>query len=85
MPKLTLAKYIEHHRVFIRFDDGAEGVVDFLPRLRDQAGIGRDLLSTSLFENFRIDHDWNTLVWNNGWDVAPDVLYQLVCVPQHAT
>lgn len=85
MSKLTYAKYLDQHRIFVLFDDGVQGVIDFLPRLRTQSGLAQDLLSVAQFKQFMLDPAWSTLVWRNGWDIAPEVLYDLVTVPQHAT
>ena len=62
----------------IRFDDGAERTVDFLPVLAGAMyGPLRDL---SLFNQVRTDPEVHTLVWPNGADFDPATLHDW---PEH--
>jgi hypothetical protein len=63
----------------VRFDDGAEQVIDFRPVLAGELyGPLRDL---SLFEQVRLDIEARTLVWPNGADFDPATLHDW---PEHA-
>ncbi|HEX7957950.1 MAG TPA: DUF2442 domain-containing protein [Pyrinomonadaceae bacterium] len=63
----------------VRFDDGAEQVIDFRPVLAGELyGPLRDL---SLFEQVRLDEEAHTLVWPNGADFDPGTLHDW---PEHA-
>jgi hypothetical protein len=75
--RLIEATYLCDHRIFVRFEDGVAAPVDFTSRLHGKRGLAAELLAPECFENFHIDPEWNTLVWANGWDIAPDVLYDL--------
>jgi Protein of unknown function (DUF2442) len=57
----------------VRFDDGAEQVINFQPVLAGELyGPLRDL---SLFNQVRIDPEVHTLVWPNGADFDPATLH----------
>lgn len=57
----------------VRFDDGAERTIDFEPILLGPLfGQLRDL---HLFRQASVDEDLGTIVWPNGADIAPGVLY----------
>ena len=63
----------------VRFDDGAEQVIDFRPVLAGEMyGPLREL---SLFEQARVDSETHTLVWPNGADFDPATLHDW---PEHA-
>ena len=62
----------------VKFDDGAERTIDFEPILLGPLfGPLRDL---HLFRQARVDEDLGTIVWPNGADIDPGVLYDR---PQH--
>ena len=63
----------------VRFDDGAEQVIDFHPVLAGELyGPLRDLAA---FEQVRVDPEVHTLVWPNGADFDPATLHDW---PEHA-
>ena len=60
-------------RVWIRFEDGTEGVVD----LSDLVGKGvfAHWTEPGEFEKVHIDEEAGTIAWPGGLDVAPDRLW----------
>ena len=74
---VTEAKYLEGYKVWLRFSDGLEGAVDLEPTLQgDSRPIFQALLNLDEFKRFRVDMD--TLVWENGLDLAPEFLHALL-------
>jgi hypothetical protein len=61
------------HRVFLRFDDGVEGVLDLRPILKDFRGVWAPLRSPSYVRRVRVD--FGTIAWPNDADIDPVVLY----------
>ena len=61
------------YRLRLRFEDGAEGCVD-LSGLSFQ-GVFAPLKDPDFFRQVRVDSDLGTIVWPNGADLDPDVLY----------
>jgi len=61
-------------RVFLRFEDGVSGEVD-LGSILEFTGILAPLLDDAEFAKVRVDVDLGTIVWPNGADVAPELLY----------
>ena len=62
----------------VKFDDGAERTIDFEPILLGPLfGPLRDL---HLFRQASVDEELGTIVWPNGADIDPGVLYDW---PQH--
>ena len=72
--EITEARPQEGHRIWLRFDDGAEGVVD-LAALVPFVGIFEPLRDQARFEDMRLDPELGTICWPNGADLDPLVLY----------
>jgi hypothetical protein len=62
------------HQLYLRFEDGAEGVVD-LKKLIAFDGVFAPLVDRDYFLQARVDPDLGTVCWPNGADLDPDVLY----------
>jgi hypothetical protein len=65
------------YRLLLRFEDGVEGIVDLGPHLKFR-GVFEPLLDEAFFARVRVDSDLGTVVWPNGADLDPDVLYSRV-------
>ena len=64
----------EGFRLWVRFEDGAEGEVD-LSGLAGQGVFERWSTSPEEFFQAEVDPESGTVVWPGGLDVAPDRLY----------
>jgi hypothetical protein len=68
------AKYLHDYVIWLRFNDGAEGEIDLKGELEGEVfGPLKDIQS---FQNFRVDPELETVVWENGADLAPEFLYE---------
>jgi hypothetical protein len=63
--------------VQLRFADGTGGSVDLSHWIRDSKGVFAALRDPSVFESVTVDPEAGTIVWPNGADLDPDVLYEL--------
>ena len=70
------ARYIEDFKVWIAFNDGANGEIDLSKKLKNRNGVFAPLQNLYYFKNFKIEND--TLSWENGADIAPESLYELL-------
>jgi hypothetical protein len=76
---LSVVQVVEAHalpgyKLRLRFSDGTNGVIslrDFI--MSDQRAIVQALKDESNFAAIHIEMD--TVVWNNGFDLAPEFLY----------
>lgn len=72
---ITDVEVLHDHVVVLRFADGAERKVDLGPYLHGP--IFHDIREDpSVFAMVRVDPEAGTIVWPNGADLAPDVLYE---------
>jgi Protein of unknown function (DUF2442) len=59
----------------LTFEDGLEAIVDMDCVLKNYTGVFAPLLDENYFQLVRVDPELGTIVWPNGADVCPDVLY----------
>lgn len=71
------AKPLANYQLYVRFEDGVEGVVD-LAKLIDFTGVFAPLQDQQIFAQVQVNSEWGTVHWPNGADLDPDVLYSLV-------
>lgn len=68
------ARYFNDYKIEVYFNDGRKGIADLSEVL---SGIFEPLKDKSLFSNFNVDEELNTVTWSNGADIAPEYLYFL--------
>jgi hypothetical protein len=68
------AGYLHDYVVWLRFNDGAEGEINLEPELEGE--MFAPLKDLSLFRRFHVDPVLQTIVWENGADLAPEFLYE---------
>jgi len=78
------ADYVEDHKIHVNFSSGESGTIDFGEVIySDKRPIFGDLIDIAKFRQFKVDFD--TIVWENGLDLAPEFLYNFLVQSQHAT
>lgn len=65
---------VEGYRLRVGFSDGSERVIDVEPFLRGPI-FQRVRNDRDFFESVEVDRQLGTIVWPNGADIDPDVLY----------
>lgn len=72
---ITDVEVLHDHFVRLRFADGVEKSINLDPYLHGPvfAEIRSD---AAVFASMKVDPDAGTIVWPNGADLAPDVLYE---------
>lgn len=89
LPRITRASYAGEYRLELTFTDGVVKEVDFRERIVGRGGVFHPLEDVMFFQQVQVDHEAGTVVWPNGVDFCPDVLYSLamgipIRVAQHA-
>jgi hypothetical protein len=67
------AKHLHDYVIWLRFNDGAEGEVNLKDELYGE--VFEPLKDLEMFKSFRVDPVLETIVWENGADLAPEFLY----------
>ena len=68
------AKYRRDYVIWLRFNDGAEGEIDLTQFLEGE--MFASLKNLQEFKKFQVDPELQTIVWENGADLAPEFLYE---------
>ncbi len=73
--KITKAEYVGDYRLKVTFNTGEIRVVDMESTvMNDQRAIFQSLRDKAFFKRFTVD--FNTVVWENQLDIAPEYLYE---------
>ena len=75
-PRITAVSVPGPYRVQLRFADGSEGTVDLGPRVVGRGGVFAALQEPAFFARVTVDLEAGTIVWPNGVDLDPDVLFE---------
>lgn len=73
MIRITDVRALDGQRVHLTFSDGTEREVDLAPFMKGP--IFEPLRDPAEFAKVSVDSELGTIVWPNGADICPDVLY----------
>lgn len=73
------AEYLHDYVIWVKFNDGIEGEVDLRGELTGE--IFGPLKDKKIFRSFKVDPVLETIVWENGADLAPEFLRDNVKIP----
>jgi len=68
------ARHVGDYVIWLRFNDGAEGEMDLEDELEGE--VFAPLKDKRNLVRFRADAELETIVWENGADLAPEFLYE---------
>ena len=73
------AELLEEYKIYLEFNDGLKGVVDFWNKVStDHRDIVRELQDKEKFSKIKVER--HTLSWDNGVDFAPEYLYEQMVI-----
>jgi len=76
LPRITQVEVVGAFRMALTFTDGSVGVADVGPWIAGRGGMFAPLQDPAFFGRVAVDADAGTLVWPNGADLDPDMLYE---------
>jgi len=74
-PRVAKVRHLQAYELEIGFSDGTIAKLDFRGRIAGRGGVFAPLQSVDFFAQVSVDREAGTLVWPNGVDFCPDVLY----------
>ncbi len=74
-PRIIGVRHVRDYILHLVFADGEEGEVDLKSRIINRGGVFIPLEDMDFFTQVTVDPVARTLVWPNGVDLDPDVLY----------
>jgi hypothetical protein len=75
LPRVSAVKHIKDYELELAFTDGTVSTLDFRTRIEGRRGVFKPLQNIDVFKQVSVDKEAGTLVWPNGVDFCPDVLY----------
>ncbi len=76
MLHVTKARYLGGYRIHVEFNDGSGGDIELAGKLI--GSMFEPLSDKKVFARFRVDEELGTIVWENGDDLAPEYLKNLL-------
>jgi hypothetical protein len=76
-PRIRQVRHVHDHRLELGFTDGTTKELDFRKWITGRGGVFLDLEDVEFFKQVLVDPEAGTIVWPNGVDFCPDVLYSL--------
>jgi hypothetical protein len=67
------AQYRKDFMIEVAFNDGRSGLADLSAELK--GSVFEELKDVTQFAQFELDKELNTIVWQNGADLAPEFIY----------
>jgi len=81
MVRVINAELENDYKIYVEFNDGTKGTIDFKKILEeDNRAIIRELLNKDLFKTVKVN--LHTLCWDNEVDFAPDYLYDQIKIKE---
>ena len=77
-PRVNDVRYVGDYRLELGFTDGLRREIDLRDRIAGRGGVFRPLADFDFFKQVQVEPEAGTIVWPNGVDFCPDVLYSLV-------
>jgi hypothetical protein len=74
-PRVTAVRHVRQYELELTFADGIRATMDFRHRVVGRGGVFEPLESLAYFRRVKVDPEAGTIVWPNGVDLCPDVLY----------
>ena len=68
---------LPNRQLELTFENGLRTIVEMDRVLNSYTGIFAPLLDENYFQQVKVDTELGTIVWPNGADVCPDVLYSI--------
>ena len=76
-PRVTSVRHVRDYALELTFADGTTKQVDFRQKVVGRGGVFLPLEDVEFFKRVTVDSEAGTIVWPNGVDFCPDVLYSL--------
>ena len=72
---VTRVQPLPNRNLDLTFEDGFHGIVEMDRIVKNYTGVFAPLLQDEFFRQVMVNTELGTVVWPNGADLCPDVLY----------
>jgi hypothetical protein len=77
LPRVTGVRHAGEYRLELSFTDGTTSEIDLRGRIAGRGGVFLPLQDLEFFRQVQVDPEAGTIVWPNGVDFCPDIVYCL--------
>ncbi len=77
LAEIVSAEPLDQYRLLLKFDDDSEGIVEIAKLIRFE-GVFEPLRDENYFRTVEVNPEFGTVVWPNGADLDPLVLWSEV-------
>ncbi len=74
-PRVAEVRHVRDYRLELTFTSGKKAELDFRDMIVGRGGVFAALEDVEEFRRVEVDREAGTVVWPNGVDFCPDVLY----------
>ncbi len=74
-PRVAEVRHVRDYRLELTFTSGEKAEIDFRDMIVGRGGVFAALEDVEEFRRVEVDREAGTVVWPNGVDFCPDVLY----------
>lgn len=74
-PRIQDVQHLRDYTLRLTFTDGVTAELDFADKVQGRGGVFAPLANAAFFAQVAVDPEAHTIVWPNGVDLDPDVLY----------
>ena len=75
-PRIVTVRVSGPYRLYLEFTDGSSGTVDLGAWIAGRGGVFAALQDQYFFGRVAVDREAGTIVWPNGVDLDPGMLYE---------
>jgi hypothetical protein len=75
--KILKVKYIDKYKIKLTYEDNSSILIDLEDTIKtfvSKYDKFHELLNINYFRNVQLNKEWNTIQWENGFDICPDQL-----------
>jgi len=74
-PDIKSVRHVNDYQLELTFADGVTGIIDFAEWIVDKGGVFAPLADKNYFARVAVNPEIGTIMWPNGVDFDPEVLY----------
>ncbi len=74
-PRIAAVRHVKDYRLELTFTSGEQAELDLRDDIVGRGGVFAALEDVEVFRQVTVDREVRTIVWPNGVDFCPDVLY----------
>lgn len=75
--KIISVKYLSDYKIEVCYEDNSKYIFDLETSIKEfvnEYDRFHELLEKEYFKSVRLNDEWNTVEWDNGFDISPELM-----------